>query len=239
MAEHSAARYLIIETSTRIAVVAVAAGERVLSECCLEETRRHARDLAPAVSALLRGQGWKPDDIEAVLVSRGPGSYTGLRVGLISAKTFAYATECLLIALDTFAALAEQAPGGADSIDVLADAQQDRVYLQRFARVPDTGALAAVTPLTICPFADWMGDSSRAAWVTGPGLHGKLSRVPATTQVAPESAWAVRAETLARLGARRMLAREFDDPWSLEPVYLRPSAAEQQWELRSGGRQRS
>ena len=54
--------------------------------------------------------GWQPRDVQAVIVSRGPGSYTGLRVGIISAKTFAYATGCDLLAVDTFAALALQAP---------------------------------------------------------------------------------------------------------------------------------
>ncbi len=72
--------------------------------------------------------------MQAVLVSRGPGSYTGLRVGIMSAKTFAYATGCALIAVDTFAAIALQAPESVARVDVLADAQQDKVYVQSFAR---------------------------------------------------------------------------------------------------------
>lgn len=230
-------RCLIIETSTRTGLVAIAAGDLVLGERRLEETRHHARDLAPAVNVLLREQGWRPDDIGAVLVSKGPGSYTGLRVGMISAKIFAYATGCALIAIDTFAALAAQAPAEANVVDVVADAQQDRVYLQRFSRYKPLGAMQELTQLVICPFKDWCADTARAPWVTGPGLKAKEGRVPPSTQVSPEATWNVRAETILRLGLPRLDAGERDDPWAVDPIYLRPSAAEQQWEARAKSQQ--
>src|SRR5205814_2216971 len=99
-------RVLILETSGRAGSVALAAGESLLCTRRLDETRRHARDLAPAVRELFHTQGWKPRDIQAVFVSRGPGSYTGLRVGITSAKVFAYATGCALVGVDTFSAIA-------------------------------------------------------------------------------------------------------------------------------------
>jgi tRNA threonylcarbamoyl adenosine modification protein YeaZ len=77
---------LILETSGRVASVALAEGGRLLGTRRLDEARRHARDLAPAVAGLLAGQGRRPRDVHAVLVGRGPGSYTGLRVGVMSAK---------------------------------------------------------------------------------------------------------------------------------------------------------
>ena len=61
-------------------------------------------------SALLAKQAWRARELDGVIVSRGPGSYTGLRVGIISAKTLAYAVGCKLLAIDTFAAIARQAP---------------------------------------------------------------------------------------------------------------------------------
>src|SRR5262245_23227269 len=128
------ARLLILETSGRIGQVALALGDQIQTRRRLDETRRHARDLAPAVVELLAEQGWKPRDLDAVLVSRGPGSSTGLRVGLISAKTLAYATGCAVVGIDTFAAIARQAPAEATKLAVLGDAQQDKVYVQEFLR---------------------------------------------------------------------------------------------------------
>src|SRR5262245_35428723 len=116
-------RILLIETSGRAGLVALAEGDRLLAEHRLDEARRHARDLAPATAGLLGAAGWHPRDLHAVIASRGPGSYTGLRVGLMSAKTLAYATGCVLLALDTFAVIAEQAPADVAHLDVLSDAQ--------------------------------------------------------------------------------------------------------------------
>src|ERR1041385_8383863 len=117
---------LVIETSGRAGTVGVAVGHDLRRVRRLDEARRHARDLAPAVAELLKAEGWKARDLQAVTVSRGPGSYTGLRVGIMSAKTLAYATGCVLLAVDTFAAIAHQAPAEALCLDVIADAQQDR-----------------------------------------------------------------------------------------------------------------
>src|SRR5207247_6191598 len=93
--------WLILETSGRVGQVALAEGENLLAGQRLDETRRHGRDLAPAVVSLLKGFGWKPRAVNVVLVSRGPGSYTRLRVGIMSARTFAYGTGAALLTMDT------------------------------------------------------------------------------------------------------------------------------------------
>jgi tRNA threonylcarbamoyladenosine biosynthesis protein TsaB len=224
-------RVLIIETSSRAGQVAIARGETLLAARRLEEARRHARDLAPAVAELLVTQGWKARDLNAVFVSRGPGSYTGLRVGIMSAKTLAYATGCALIGIDTFAAIAQQAPAESSRLDVLADAQQGKVYVQPFARSADNTWLA-LAALTVQPLDEWLARREAEAWVSGPGLHVCSQQLPDHVPLAPETGWDPRAESLLRLGIARYRAGERDDAWTLEPLYLRPSAAEEQWKRR-------
>src|SRR5262249_4022349 len=124
-------RWLVLETSGKVGQVALAVDQIIRARCRLEVARRHARDLAPAVSELLAEQGWNPRDLTGVIVSRGPGSYTGLRVGIMSAKTMAYATGCVLVGVETFEAIASQAPEAVTSLEVIADAQQDKVYIQQ------------------------------------------------------------------------------------------------------------
>ncbi len=223
-----AARLLVIDTSHRHAVVAVTAGEQVLGERRLDEARRHARDLAPAVRDLLAAQGWRVRDLSAIAVGRGPGSYTGLRVGLMTAKTLAYATGVPLLALETFAAIAQQAPAEALTLDVIADAQQDKVYAQRFTR-PTPGAALAAAPLTIQPFAAWAPALPEHGWVTGPGLETFAGRIPSGVQLVPRDAWFPAAATLARLALDRLRRGERDDPRAVEPLYLRLSSAEEKW----------
>jgi tRNA threonylcarbamoyladenosine biosynthesis protein TsaB len=220
-----APRLLIIETSGPAGWVALAEGSSLRAAQRLDEARRQARDLAPAVAELLAGAGWKPRDVAADVVGRGPGSYTGLRVGIMSAKAFAYAAGCPVLAIDTFPAIAFQAPAEATPLDVIADAQQQKVYLQRFER----GEPAS--PLTIRAVTEWLA-SAPAPWVSGPGLRLHRARLPATVRAVDESRWEPRPESLLRLALRRWAAGERDDPFAVEPLYLRPSSAEQQWQAR-------
>lgn len=224
-------RLLLVETSSRIGQVALALGDEMRGVRRLDEARRHARDLAPATAALLAEQGWQPRDVQAVVVSRGPGSYTGLRVGIMSAKTFAYATGCVLLAVDTFAALARQAPASVQRVDVLADAQQDKVYVQSFVRVSEDWRPAS--ELAIRSIADWLSVRAADSSVTGPGLHKWAARLPAEAPLLDATLWESRPESLLQVGLRRYLAGERDDPWTLEPLYLRPSSAEEQWRGRT------
>jgi tRNA threonylcarbamoyladenosine biosynthesis protein TsaB len=221
-----------LETSGRIGQVAVAEGEKIYGLRRLDEARRHARDLVPAAAELLTARHWQPKDLDFVVVSRGPGSYTGLRVGMISAKTFAYATGCKLLAIDTFAAIASQAPPEASQVEVLADAQQEKIYVQGFARV-ETGAWAPVSPLRIQSFASWLEERDPTAWVTGPGLRLFRGRLASEARVVPAEAWDPEAQSLLKIALARYQAGERDDLWLLEPLYLRPSAAEEKWQHRS------
>jgi tRNA threonylcarbamoyladenosine biosynthesis protein TsaB len=227
---------LLLETSTHVALAAIARGSRVLKTRRLDETRRHARDLAPAVRDLLRSEEVNPRAVDAVIVGTGPGSYTGLRVGIMSAKTFAHVTGCRLIGVECFAALALQAPDEASTVDVFADAQQDRVYWQRFERCEQATQWRPTVPLQIRLFAEWCNSKDRAPWVTGPGLRGKEMRIPAGIRLVNPERWQIAAESLLQLGSARYQMGAGDDPLTLEPLYLRPSAAEQQWQgQRAGG----
>jgi tRNA threonylcarbamoyladenosine biosynthesis protein TsaB len=213
--------------------VGLALGDRLLQCRQLDETRRHARDLAPAVADLLAAQNWQPHDVQGVIVSRGPGSYTGLRVGIMSAKVFVYVTGAALVAVDTFAAIAEQVGAEVSQLDVLADAQQDRVYLQRFARESAAASLLPISPLTIQPVSTWLATRGEGAWVSGPGLRQHEKKLaPGIPVVAPDL-WDPQPTSLLRIGLAQYQSGRRNDPWTLEPLYLRPSAAEEKWQART------
>lgn len=227
------ARILIIETSSRTGQVALAVGPALVQFRRLDDKRRHAADLAPAVSELLAAQSWKPRDLQAVFVSHGPGSYTGLRVGIMSAKTLAYAVGCKLIAVDTFAAIALQAPPDTATLDVLADAQQDKIYVQRFQRSGEPGAFwSTLAPLAIETFAAWLSRHDPSVWLSGPGLSKFAARLPGGSRIIAPEQWEPHAGSLLRLGLPRLQAGDSDDLWSVEPLYLRSSSAEEKWAQR-------
>ena len=229
-------RLLLIETSGRVGQVGLAEGDRLLQTRRLDEARRHARDLAPAIGELLQATGWQPRDLQGVIVSRGPGSYTGLRVGIMSAKALAYATGCTLILVDTFAAIADQASAEIERVDVVADAQQQKLYIQSFARSGSGGSLHAEGPLRIESIEDWLARRPHDDWVSGPGLRVYRDRLPETLRLANEELWDPRLESLLKLGCERLARNERDDVWSAEPLYLRPSSAEEKWQSASPGK---
>lgn len=225
-------RLLILETSHRPGFVALAEGPHLVGERRLDEARRHARDLAPACRGLLEAQGWNARDLAGVIVSRGPGSYTGLRVGLMSAKTLAYATGCALAAVDTFAAIASQAPAESLRLDVVADAQQDKLYVERYIRADAEAPWRIETPLAIVPFASWLDSLTPERWISGPGLENRLERLPQAQPIVPAADWLPRPASLLTLGLARLHGGERDDPYAVEPLYLRPSSAEEKWQSR-------
>ncbi len=225
-------RLLLLETSGRSGFVALAVGAEIVGQCRLEESRRQARDVAPHTAELLSGQGLTARDLTGVVVSLGPGSYTGLRVGLISARVLAYATGCVLLGLPTFPVLAAQAPAEAVRVEVLADAQKDRVYHQAFERV-SAEDLRPVGELAIVSWDAWAASCPAGALVTGPGALKFADRLPAGVVVASADQRAPRAESLLALALRRLARGERDDPFALEPLYLRPSSAEEQWDSRT------
>ena len=115
---------------------------------------------------------------------------------------------------------------------MLADAQQDKIYVQPFARTPQ--GWQPLMPLAIRLFAEWLAQREPAAWVAGPGLHRWGDHLPAGTPVVEVARREPTPEALLRLGLMRWEAGERDDLWTLEPLYLRPSSAEEQWQARRG-----
>lgn len=217
-----AERWLIFETSTHRGQIGLAEEDRLIAERTFDDSRRHARDLVPGVRDLMAERGWQPRDLTGVMVSQGPGSYTGLRVGLMSAKTLAYVLGCELIGVPTFEALARQVPADLEAVDVIADAQQDKIYVQRFANG------AEVEPLRIVALAEFLKDRDPAVWWAGPGLAGFAPRL-AGMRLTPEACWMPTAASVLIAGRQRWSRGIRDDAMALEPIYHRPSSAEEKF----------
>src|SRR5262249_20293266 len=159
--------------------------------------------------------GWKARDLQGVLVSLGPGSYTGLRVGIMSAKTLCYAVGCPLIGIETFAAIAVQASAETDNLEVLADAQQDKRHVQPFVRVNE-GTWQPTAPLRIRTIEEWLAARDADAWVSGPGIDAHAERLPSGLKLVEPALRSPRPDSLLRLGLQRFQAGKQDDVWTLE-----------------------
>ena len=171
---------------------------------------------------------WQPGDVELVAVTVGPGSFTGLRVGVTTAKTFAYAVGAEILGVDTLHVIAAGVPADVDTLAVAIDAQRGEVVAQRFCRDAENW-LAPVGPQELLPVDAWLNGLTSGTAVAGPVLEKLIERLPAGVSAVDSRFWRPTAAEVARLAARQYAAGRRDDLWSLVPRYSRPSAAEEKW----------
>jgi tRNA threonylcarbamoyladenosine biosynthesis protein TsaB len=216
--------WLILETSGRVARMGLARERRVVRTAELDTSRRHAREMVPTIDAMLTAEALHPADLTGVMVSRGPGSYTGLRVGLATAKALAYATGCALCAVDTFAAIAEQAPVAARHVWVIADALQKQIYIQRFDRTE--AGWAPFQELRIGAVDEWLNWLPAGVSVSGPGVEAYANSIPQSCVLVAQADREARVESVLTVGLR-LAPLTRNELFALEPLYLRGSSAEE------------
>ena len=232
-----------IETSGVNGSVALNRDGVCLQSASLQKAgQRHAQSLVSEIRELLRGQGATPRDVSAVAVSRGPGSFTGLRVGVVCAKTFAYATPCQFVAVDTFAAVAMNCPKETRDVWIVEDAQRGDLFAGRYVRELD-GRWIQTEPIQVVAADEWLAARQPNETVTGRGLNRcDLSSVEAAC-LTDDSMVIPTASAIAELGRLRLQQPSTNSSetdlnfWEAVPFYIRPSAAEEQRE-RAGRPQR-
>src|SRR3954469_5709785 len=114
-------RALAIETSGRIGSVALIDENGAIEEREFPHGLQHAAGLIPLIDQLSSQRGWSPAQLEHVYISAGPGSFTGLRIGITLAKTLAFATGAKLVAVPTMGVLVANAPPEAQHAMIILD----------------------------------------------------------------------------------------------------------------------
>ncbi len=207
---------LAIDTSGQAGSIALVRDGVLLAEKQLAQSgRRHARTLVAEMSAIFTECGMAPAECNAVAVSIGPGSFTGLRVGAVCAKTFAYATGCLLTAVDTFEAIVQGLPQDATEAAVIDLAQRGELFVGRYRREGACWKLEG--PISIEPAEAWAANRPSELRVVGPGLTRLRGSLFAEEACFPAEFDIPQSRHVATIGARQIAAGRTVDCWSLEP----------------------
>ena len=223
---------LAIDTSLAAGSVAAFVDGR-LAERRLDVPGDHARLLAAAVAEAAGELGWQPHEADLIAVVRGPGSFTGLRVGVTTAKALAWATGARLVGISGFEAIAAgtaRATGRHDQpIAIGFDAGRGDVYAA--TAVPLSASMTGweVGPAALQPLDAWVASLPGGTAVSGPALASVPSGLAARADlvVAPLESWQPSAVEAGRLALLRAAAGAIDDPFTLVPEYLRPSYADE------------
>ena len=214
-------KILMIETSTECCSVALSCGERILATRVDESPKQHAAKLAPYVVDVMREAGLPDNGWDAVAVSAGPGSYTGLRVGVSTAKGLCFGSGKPLLGVDTLRVLALQARGSFRRIVPMIDARRMEVYAALFdgqgVRLGDTQAVILD--------ADSYHDELEAGTVLfiGTGAE-KFSHVCTHPNASFQPCFPL-AEAMLQPAREALQKKEFEDVAYFEPFYLKEFVA--------------
>ncbi|MGD9647989.1 MAG: tRNA (adenosine(37)-N6)-threonylcarbamoyltransferase complex dimerization subunit type 1 TsaB [Pirellulales bacterium] len=219
-------RLLALETSGRAGSVAALEDDQLLAEHALEATRGSAATLAPAIRDLLTEVAWRPADVQLVAVATGPGSFTGLRIGVMTAKTLAYAIGAQIVGVDTLDAIALQAPAAARPLWTALDAGREQLFVARYV-AGEAMPASAERPTALVDAGGWLAELSPGEWISGPALERYAARIAAGIQLIDAESWWPRAASVGRLAWSQYVAGVRHDFWTLAPNYFRPSAAEE------------
>ncbi|PYI52913.1 tRNA (adenosine(37)-N6)-threonylcarbamoyltransferase complex dimerization subunit type 1 TsaB [Paenibacillus flagellatus] len=246
-------RLLAIDTSTAALTVALASGGRIVAERSSRAERNHSIKLLPEIEAMLKEAGVAPSDLDAVAVGTGPGSYTGVRIGVTVAKTFAWSLGIPVVGVSGLEALAlgdaeRNATEGADTsasrwFVPLLDARRGQAFCGVYASERD--GWRTIEPDGIRLAADWLEELSakaesgrrdgrgpdRIAFVGetagfGDTIRAWLARHPELAGAADVREGEIRAAQIAELAWRRLDRGEHDDPHGIVPNYTQLAEAE-------------
>jgi len=227
-----------IETSTKTGSVAVVSEDGVIAQYSLNIEVTHSERLMSTVDRVLKDTGIAMADFGGFAVAIGPGSFTGLRIGLSTVKGLALATGKPVASVPTLQALAWNLPYAAYPVCPMLDARKNEVYAALY--IFDGAAFAQVMPEMTISIREFGEKISRKTLFTGEAAHLYRREIEQqfgnTALFAPLSAALPSAATVAEIGLDLIKNGKQTDPDSLTPLYIRRPEAEVAWEKRRTSR---
>jgi tRNA threonylcarbamoyladenosine biosynthesis protein TsaB len=223
---------LAIDTSTAQVGVALGDGGDVRGEIRLVGGRRHAEQLAPAIQALMDWTGVSLDQLAAIAVGIGPGLFTGLRVGVTTAKVMAQALRIPVVPVPSLDLVAYPVRHTSRLVVATIDARRKEVFHASYRTVP--GGVQRVADYAVSTPADLVADleaSGDEVLLVGDGVRAypdEFARLERAEPAGPEFD-APSLGALIALGTAKVARKEFEVAWVVEPLYLRESDAELNW----------
>jgi tRNA threonylcarbamoyladenosine biosynthesis protein TsaB len=226
-------RIIGLDSATNVASVAIVDENRLLAELTFNTKKNHSQRLMPMLAWMLDEVQLSLDDISGFAVAVGPGSFTGLRIGLATMKGLAHVKDKPILAIPTLDGLAANLEGVQGIICPILNARRNEVYTALYRwnsghcrRLTDYMALGLEKLARLLEEADeevtFLGDGV-------PAYQESLKTLLPHAHYASHGNAICRGAQIARLGLEKLKQGEIADYYSLEPLYIRESEAEVKW----------
>jgi tRNA threonylcarbamoyladenosine biosynthesis protein TsaB len=240
-------KILAIDTSTQTLGVALLEDGQLIVESISNLKINHSIRLMPLIEQVFATAGWRPEEIGLVAVAKGPGSYTGLRVGVTTAKTYAWALNAPLVAVSTLAVMAYPLRHYGGAIAPIIDARRGEVYTGLFSgktedstsRAADARQYQELAPERIMLLTEWLAEireivgraelaERRVIFVGGDIVKhaSELAKWSDFVDLAAADYALPRPGVLGLLGYQQYLAGDLANVHTLTPTYLQLAYAE-------------
>lgn len=222
---------LAIDSSTPVASVALANSTGIVAEYFLNTGYTHSEKLMPMIDNMMKEARVGIEQLEGIVVAKGPGSFTGLRIGMATAKTIAQVRHIPILGINTLEGLAYNCLPFSGIICPLLNARKQEVYTALFEsdskKLKQIGEYTALSPKDL---AEKINSFAKPVMLVGDGVLEYQSfwqeELKGNYFFAPSSLLLPRSTSIGLLGRVRILKGEADDFINLKPFYLRKSEAE-------------
>ncbi|AKL93849.1 tRNA threonylcarbamoyladenosine biosynthesis protein TsaB [Clostridium aceticum] len=232
-------KVLALDTSSIVATVAVLDDEKLMGEYIINHKKTHSEKLMPMIEEILKSCEVSPKDIDVFAVALGPGSFTGLRIGLATIKAMAQALDKPVAGVSTLEGLAFNLVHCKGLICPIIDAQQDLVYTGLYQWHQELSKVMEEDVVSIEDLLDTLKSRKEEVIFLGDALEkfqeqitrelGDLAIFPPKIVTMP------RASSIGELAREKVKKGELKKASEVLPVYMRKSQAEKQWEERNRG----
>ncbi|MGF7059820.1 tRNA (adenosine(37)-N6)-threonylcarbamoyltransferase complex dimerization subunit type 1 TsaB [Brassicibacter mesophilus] len=231
-------KVLAIDTSSIVATCAILDDDKLLAEYILNQKMTHSQTIMPMIKEMLDSCNLKPEDIDVYAAAQGPGSFTGLRIGIATIKGLAHATNKSVIGVPTLDALAFNLPFSEGIVVPIMDARRDRVFTGIYKW--SSGGLCMLmeqSVLEVDELIQILKERSENIVFNGDGTlvykDRLIKELGDRAIFAPKSTNMARAASVAELAMAKATEGNTDDLFDLAPNYLRESQAQREYNNRN------
>ncbi|MTI80289.1 MAG: tRNA (adenosine(37)-N6)-threonylcarbamoyltransferase complex dimerization subunit type 1 TsaB [Firmicutes bacterium] len=223
-----------IEAATPVAGVAVVNENKVLAESFVNNKRTHSINLLPMIKKIIIDAGIKPEDLDGIAVSSGPGSFTGLRIGITTAKTLAHVWDLPAVPVSTLDALAYPLIGYDGLVCPILNARKNEVYTAVYqGSNSNIKRLTDLMAVSLDELVRVLNQWQQKVLFLGDGVD--IYRQQITENLSERAVFAARSValprgvTVAELGLMELKEGKGMPPLEMKPEYIRLSEAEVKW----------